>query len=948
MTASIDFETRSGTDIKLGYCAYFGDSDYRPLCFQWNLGGITELWTPGSPKPQALCDHIASGGDVRGWNVIFEFHAWNKLAKSEGWPMLALEQCVDTMMQAAVANMPQGLGDCAIALGLPQDQQKNKRGKYLIQRLCKPHKPTLKRASVWIDDPALLAELYDYCRQDVSVEMAIAAALPEITQEHRDRWVLTQRINQRGLPIDVVEVGNIIDVVEQEKRHLNKTFFNITGISSPTKRADLLDWVRRRGVDAADLTSETVEKLLQSDLPDLPRQALTIRSQVCQTSTAKFGKMLDIVCADGTIKNLHAYHGASTGRYASRGGLNAQNLARPPLKDPETCVEVMGTGDWKFANLLYGGDVMDAAVSSIRGVIKAPPGKEFIDADFSSVENRVSAWIAGQMDKVADFAAGKDEYKTFACSMYEIDYGAVTKDQRQVAKSAVLGCFGEDTRVLTDSGVKRIIDITSRDLVYDGVEFVNHSGVVYQGVKPVIDVAGVLVTPDHLFLEGDSWVRADSINLQSVISTANGLLLAKQRTAMKRQQKCGVPVAVSMLSHFQHYDQADQQNVSTAITQDHQTQTGTDGSQDGLQLYPDAQTPRLKHGSIMVVGGFNFSRIGSWIKSCFLSTYALLMGGMTRPWNSTESTMTATMSPEILGLSPEVSSALTQGFPIRLSGLEKGTRLSHSGKNAALAMLHRPRSQGSFDRGFRQAELLKSNPSAEVPTFDILNAGPRSRFVVITDDGPAIAHNCMFGQGWKGLIDYATVYGVTLDEARSRELVGMYRDQYAKVKQLWYKCGTSAIAAIDNPGFDTKINDKLRIIFEDGYLKLTLPSGRKLYWYNPRVEMCETPWGDTQPCVTVMGVNQITRKFQRQKLIGSSIFQSSVQATAADLLINGVQNLELAGYSVVLLVHDEVLSVVDQGTRDEDEYGKLMCTTPEWASDLPLAYEAWRGNRFRK
>jgi DNA polymerase len=206
----------------------------------------------------------------------------------------------------------------------------------------------------------------------------------------------------------------------------------------------------------------------------------------------------------------------------------------------------------------------------------------------------------------------------------------------------------------------------------------------------------------------------------------------------------------------------------------------------------------------------------------------------------------------------------------------------------------------------------------------------------------------MFGQGSKGLIDYATVYGVTLDEKRSRELVDLYRGMYSKVQALWYRCGDCAIKAIQTPNNVVRINDKLRIMSDGRFLILTLPSGRKLHWFAPRVELVQTPWGEKREGVTVMGVNQITRKFQRQNLIGSSIFQSSVQATAADLLISGVQNLERHGYEVVLLVHDEILSVVDKGTRDEDEYGELMCTTPSWADDLPLAYEAWRGPRFRK
>jgi DNA polymerase len=259
----------------------------------WTLDRETvHLWKPGDPDPQPLLDHIAGGGSMTGWNVIFEWHAWNLLTPAH-WPRLDISQCRDTMAQAAVANLPQSLGECAKALDMPIEAQKDRRGKYLIQRLCKPHKPTKTRPGIWVEDPTLLEELYAYCVQDVRVEVALAAAMPEYRDSHHTRWLMTQRINLRGLPVDVDEIRAITRVVEQEKVNLNATLKAITGIPSANKREDLLNWVRARGVDIPDLTGDTVDQALAS-LPDSPaRQALVIRSQVCQTSTAKFDKMLE-------------------------------------------------------------------------------------------------------------------------------------------------------------------------------------------------------------------------------------------------------------------------------------------------------------------------------------------------------------------------------------------------------------------------------------------------------------------------------------------------------------------------------------------------------------------------------------------------------------------------------------------------------------------------------
>jgi DNA polymerase len=141
---------------------------------------------------------------------------------------------------------------------------------------------------------------------------------------------------------------------------------------------------------------------------------------------------------------------------------------------------------------------------------------------------------------------------------------------------------------------------------------------------------------------------------------------------------------------------------------------------------------------------------------------------------------------------------------------------------------------------------------------------------------------------------------------------------------------------------------KLKFKVTNKFLRMLLPSGRTLSWYQPTIESREVPWGGTKPAVIVWQVNPMTKRYERKALIGSSAFQSSVQGTARDLLIHGVSSLQRAGYDVVLRVHDEVLALVREGEGDENEFGNLLCQQPAWAQDLPLAFEAWRGKRFRK
>jgi len=220
---------------------------------------------------------------------------------------------------------PQALEDAAIFLGTTQ--QKDTAGKRLITKLCKPNKK-----GQFVDDPVLLDQLYEYCKQDVRTEMDIVSGLQPLTPHEQSVWVLTQKINERGVPVDPDELKNAINAVESGKELINQQSLDISGCKA-TETGKLLGWLNAKGADMANLTAEYVlAKLVDTNLhPDI-RKVLELRQQGSQTSVAKYEKMLDVQVG-GRIRNTLVYHGASTGRWASRGGLNLQNIARPTIDD---------------------------------------------------------------------------------------------------------------------------------------------------------------------------------------------------------------------------------------------------------------------------------------------------------------------------------------------------------------------------------------------------------------------------------------------------------------------------------------------------------------------------------------------------------------------------------------------------------------------------------------
>jgi DNA polymerase len=208
---------------------------------------------------------------------------------------------------------------------------------------------------------------------------------------------------------------------------------------------------------------------------------------------------------------------------------------------------------------------------------------------------------------------------------------------------------------------------------------------------------------------------------------------------------------------------------------------------------------------------------------------------------------------------------------------------------------------------------------------------------------------CMFGQGAKGLVEYADGMGVKMTMGESERAVKAYRNAYAKVKSAWYDFEGAAIAAIQNEGHPYKIG-KIAFKCAKNSLWMQLPSGRLICWQRPKVEKQLTPWGQLKDGILVWSQNTFTRKWGYNKLIGSSIFQSSVQATARDMLTESMLALDNEGYTVVNSIHDEILLLAPEDGAEAalERVVEVMTKPPKWAPEFPLAAEGWVGKRYRK
>lgn len=435
----IDFETRSNCDLKkAGQYVYAADPTTSILCMAYTLQDESEIkiWYYTDPPPLDLLEEIKDGASVCAHNAAFEKAIWREVCvKRLGWPPVQSWNC--TLALAASLNLPLGLGDVAKALGLPVE--KDDEGRKLMLKMTK-----ITHAEK--DTPELLARLGDYCIQDVVVEIAIANRLGKLgNARERKIWDVDQKINDRGVPIDVETARAIESAVEIARERLNNELFELTGNTVKTAKqvSALREWLGGRGCILADLRAGTIRDELQIDHKDGDvARALEIRQMVSAGSVGKYTAMLASVNDDGRARGLFQYGGASaTLRWSGR-RIQLQNLPRPTITDEgliEFILHLFREGDLDMIEIMTG-DVIGAAKDMIRAMIASKRG--LVVSDLAQIELRFGGWVCGQQDLLDDLVAGNDVYKKTAARIYDttVDMIAKGSPERTVGKIAVLGC----------------------------------------------------------------------------------------------------------------------------------------------------------------------------------------------------------------------------------------------------------------------------------------------------------------------------------------------------------------------------------------------------------------------------------------------------------------------------------------------------------------------------
>lgn len=489
-TLEIDLETRSDRDItKCGVYAYV-DSPYFAITLMSVSvdGGAVRLYdlANGDRVPDHILSALSDENVVkRAFNVNFERVCLSKYLREE-YPQFFRSYSIDadtvgdylspvgwqcTMIHCRTLGLPSTLADAGAALKL--EQQKMPEGKALIKYFCIPYDTVngVPQFHTPADAPDKWETFKAYNKQDVEAELAIDQRLSRfpVPDAIWEEFYLDQEINDRGIRVDM-ELGEAALTLDaQAKEKLSADMRRLTGIENPNSVYQLLDWLEGQGYQSDSLDKKQVRELMKT-AKDPVKSVLELRLMLSKSSVKKYQAMQTAACSDSRARGMFSFYGASrTGRWAGR-IIQLQNLPQNHIPDLTEARDTVKHGYYDEVEMLYE-DVPDTLSQLIRTAFVPRPGYKFIVADFSAIEARVIAWLAGEQWRMDAFANGEDIYCASASKMFGVPVvkHGVNGHLRQKGKVAELACGyggsvgamkamgGEDLN-LTDAELKQIVN----------------------------------------------------------------------------------------------------------------------------------------------------------------------------------------------------------------------------------------------------------------------------------------------------------------------------------------------------------------------------------------------------------------------------------------------------------------------------------------------------------
>lgn len=452
---SIDLETYSSVDLgKSSVYRYVESPDFDILLLGFSADGsqvqVVDL-AQGEQIPPEIIDAL-SDERVHKWafNANFERVCLSEWLRRNSYPLhnehysTPDDPCMGyldpvgwhcTMVWSAYLGLPLSLKDVGAALGL--DKQKLTEGKDLIKYFCVPGKDGQRHLPADAPDKWSIFKAYNL--RDVETEMGIQERLRKypVPDAVWDQYHLDQQINDRGIAVDMALVCSAISIDERSREELTAKLKELTMLDNPNSVQQMKDWLADNGLETETLGKKQVTELLKT-APEPLRSVLVLRQQLAKSSVKKYQAMEATVCADGRVRGCFQFYGARTGRWAGR-NIQLQNLPQNKMPDLEQARAIVRAGDYAGVRMLYD-STPDVLSQLIRTAFVPRSGHTFFVADFSAIEARVIAWLAGEDWRQRVFADGKDIYCASASQMFgvPVEKHGINGHLRQKGKIAEL------------------------------------------------------------------------------------------------------------------------------------------------------------------------------------------------------------------------------------------------------------------------------------------------------------------------------------------------------------------------------------------------------------------------------------------------------------------------------------------------------------------------------
>lgn len=446
---SWDLETYSSVDLtKCGVYRYCESEDFEILLAAYSIDGgavqVTDL-ACGEKLPQEILDALEDE-TVEKWsfNSQFERICLSRLLGYPAGDYLAPASWRCSMVWASTLGLPRSLESVGAVLGL--EKQKLTEGKDLIRYFCVPCRPTKanggRTRNLPEHDPEKWERFKAYNLRDVETEMQIQERLSRfpVPDAIWEEYQLDQEINDRGIGVDMELVRQAIVMDARSRERLTATMQELTELNNPNSVQQMKQWLADHGLETDTLGKKAVAELIKT-APEPLREVLSLRQQLAKNSVKKYTAMENAVCADSRAHGMFVFYGANrTGRFSGR-LIQLQNLYKNTMPDLAQARALVRSGNYEALSMLYE-DIPDTLSQLIRTAFVPQDGRKLIVADFSAIEARVLAWLAGEKWVLEVFEKGGDIYCETAARMFHcrVEKHGENAELRQKGKQATLSC----------------------------------------------------------------------------------------------------------------------------------------------------------------------------------------------------------------------------------------------------------------------------------------------------------------------------------------------------------------------------------------------------------------------------------------------------------------------------------------------------------------------------